>query len=143
LDRLVAAGRFGQKSGAGFYSYAAGPRGADDPALEAILAVCRIDGRDISQQEMTERLMFPMVLEASRCLQEKIVRDPADVDMAMLLGTGFPAFRGGLLRWADSVGLASLLEQLQRYANLGRRFEPTNLVRELAAKGQTFLRDAT
>src|SRR5205807_6027247 len=105
LDELVAANRLGQKSGAGFYSYAKGARGADDPILEAILEKCRTGRRDISPEEITDRLFLPMVVEASRVLMEGIVRDPGDVDMGLILGIGFPAFPGGLLRWADALGL--------------------------------------
>src|SRR5919197_3064230 len=105
LDELVKAGRLGQKSGAGFYSYAKGSRGADDPALEAILERCRTGRREVSQEEITDRLFLPMVVEASRVLMEGIVREPADVDMGLLLGIGFPAFHGGIPRWAATLGL--------------------------------------
>ncbi len=98
LDDLVAAGRLGQKSGAGFYSYAMGGRGADDPALTAILEKRRKGTRDIGMEEMTDRLFLPMLTEASRVLTEGIVREPGDVDMGLILGIGFPPFRGGILR---------------------------------------------
>src|SRR5262249_17129781 len=81
LEELVKAGPRGQKSGAGFYSYARGGRGADDPAFAAILERCRTAQRAISQEEITDRLFLPMLVEASLVLSEKIVRDPADVDM--------------------------------------------------------------
>jgi 3-hydroxyacyl-CoA dehydrogenase/enoyl-CoA hydratase/3-hydroxybutyryl-CoA epimerase/enoyl-CoA isomerase len=166
LDELVAAGRLGQKSGAGFYSYAKGSRGVDDPAFEAILKRCRTPSplplspegrgeeelpprpsgergrgegvRDIGPEEITERLFLPMLTEASRVLTEGIVRDPADVDMGLILGIGFPPFRGGLLRWADSLGLAKVLEMLRRYEKLGPRFQPTEQMRRLAAEGKGF-----
>ncbi|HZY86916.1 MAG TPA: 3-hydroxyacyl-CoA dehydrogenase NAD-binding domain-containing protein, partial [Gemmataceae bacterium] len=138
LDELVAAGRLGQKSGAGFYSYAKGPRGADDPALEAILARCRTGRREISKEEITDRLFLPMLTEASRVLTEGIVREPGDVDMGLILGIGFPPFRGGLLRWADEVGLANVLEKLKKYESLGPRFRPTEQMRKLAAEGKGF-----
>jgi 3-hydroxyacyl-CoA dehydrogenase/enoyl-CoA hydratase/3-hydroxybutyryl-CoA epimerase/3-hydroxyacyl-CoA dehydrogenase/enoyl-CoA hydratase/3-hydroxybutyryl-CoA epimerase/enoyl-CoA isomerase len=138
LEALVAAGRLGQKSGAGFYSYAKGGKGADDPALAAILDKCRTGRRDIGTEEMTERLFLPMVVEASRCLMERIVRDPGDVDMGLILGIGFPPFRGGILRWADTLGLAKLLEKLKKYAALGKRFEPTEQMKQLAAQGKGF-----
>src|SRR2546428_9514479 len=82
LDELVAAGRLGQKSGAGFYSYARGGRGADDPAFAAILEKCRTgQQREIGPEEITDRLVLPMLVEASRVLMESIVREPGDVDM--------------------------------------------------------------
>jgi len=136
LDELVKAGRLGQKSGAGFYSYAKGSRGTDDPAFAAILERCRTGNRDIDQEEITERLFLPMLVEASRVLTEGIVRDPADVDMGLILGIGFPPFRGGLLRWADSLGMDKVLEKLKRYESLGARFHPTEQMRQLAAAGK-------
>src|SRR5439155_18079003 len=125
LDELVAAKRMGQKSGAGFYSYTKGSRGVDDPAFAAILERCRSGRRDFSQEEITDRLFLPMLTEASRVLMERIVRDPGDVDMGLILGIGFAPFRGGLLRWADSLGLGKVLEKLKPYESLGPRFQPT------------------
>src|SRR5262249_35186676 len=138
LDELVKAGRLGQKSGAGFYRYAKGGRGADDPALDASLGRCRTGRREIGAEEITDRLFLPMVTEASRVLMERIVREPADVDVGLILGIGFPAFRGGLLRWADSLGLPALLERLKRYEALGPRFQPTEQMRQLAKERKGF-----
>lgn len=138
LDELVAAGRLGHKSGAGFYSYAKGSRGADDPAFQAILERVRTGRREITQEEITDRLFLPMIVEASRVLMEGIVREPADVDMGLILGIGFPPFRGGLLRWADSTGLSKVLSRLKQYEPLGARFLPTEQMRKLAAEGKGF-----
>jgi 3-hydroxyacyl-CoA dehydrogenase/enoyl-CoA hydratase/3-hydroxybutyryl-CoA epimerase/3-hydroxyacyl-CoA dehydrogenase/enoyl-CoA hydratase/3-hydroxybutyryl-CoA epimerase/enoyl-CoA isomerase len=138
LDELVAAGRLGQKTGAGFYSYAKGSRGADDPALEALLGRLRSGRREVGREEMTDRLFLPMLVEASRVLAEGVVREPADVDMGLILGIGFPAWRGGILRWADTLGLPAVLERLRRYEPLGPRFRPTEPMRALAAEGKGF-----
>jgi len=138
LDELVAAGRLGQKSGAGFYSYAKGPKGADDPALAALLERVRKGRREFSQEEITDRLFLPMLVEASRVLMEGIVREPGDVDMGLILGIGFPAFRGGILRWADTLGMKAVLEKLKLYEPLGPRFVPTEQMRRLAAEGKGF-----
>jgi 3-hydroxyacyl-CoA dehydrogenase/enoyl-CoA hydratase/3-hydroxybutyryl-CoA epimerase/3-hydroxyacyl-CoA dehydrogenase/enoyl-CoA hydratase/3-hydroxybutyryl-CoA epimerase/enoyl-CoA isomerase len=138
LDELVAAGRHGQKSGAGFYSYARGSRGADDPALAAVLEKCRTGRRQVGAEEITDRLFLPMLTEASRVLTEGIVREPGDVDMGLILGIGFPPFRGGILRWADDQGLAKVLERLKKYEHLGPRFRPTEQMRRLAAEGRGF-----
>lgn len=138
LDELVAAGRLGKKSGAGFYSYAAGTQGGEDPAFEAILTRCRTDRREVAAEELTDRLFLVMVVEASRVLAEDIVRGPGDVDTGMTLGTGFPSARGGLLRWADSVGMPEILRRLSRYEKLGRRFEPTEQMKRLAREGKGF-----
>jgi 3-hydroxyacyl-CoA dehydrogenase/enoyl-CoA hydratase/3-hydroxybutyryl-CoA epimerase/enoyl-CoA isomerase len=138
LDELVAAKRFGQKSGAGFYSYAKGPRGIDDPALTPFLEKVRKGNRELSGEEMTDRLFLPMLTEASRLLEEGIVRDPADVDMGLILGIGFPPFRGGILRWADDLGLPAVVEKLKKYESLGKRFSPTEQIRRLAAERKGF-----
>jgi 3-hydroxyacyl-CoA dehydrogenase/enoyl-CoA hydratase/3-hydroxybutyryl-CoA epimerase/3-hydroxyacyl-CoA dehydrogenase/enoyl-CoA hydratase/3-hydroxybutyryl-CoA epimerase/enoyl-CoA isomerase len=138
VDELVAAGRLGQKSGAGFYSYARGTRGADDPALEGFLAKVRKGRREIGQEEIADRLFLPMLTEASRVLTEGVVREPGDVDMGLILGIGFPSFRGGLLRWADEAGLPAVLEKLKKYEHLGPRFRPTEQLRRLAAEGKGF-----
>src|SRR5262249_22552884 len=138
LDELVAAGRRGQKSGAGFYNYAKGSKGADDPALEALLKRVRTGSREVGQEEITDRLFLPMLVEASRVLMEGIVREPGDVDMGLILGIGFPPYRGGILRWADSLGLGKVLEKLKRYEALGPRFQPTAQVRRVASEGKRF-----
>jgi 3-hydroxyacyl-CoA dehydrogenase/enoyl-CoA hydratase/3-hydroxybutyryl-CoA epimerase/enoyl-CoA isomerase len=140
LDELVAAGRLGQKSGAGFYSYAKGTRGSDDPALEPILAKCRrsTGKSDMGLDEITDRLFLPMLTEATRILAEGVVRDPGDVDMGLILGIGFPPFRGGILRWADEMGGSAVMERLRRYESLGPRYQPTQLLQELAASNKGF-----
>jgi 3-hydroxyacyl-CoA dehydrogenase/enoyl-CoA hydratase/3-hydroxybutyryl-CoA epimerase/enoyl-CoA isomerase len=138
IAELVQAGRLGQKSGSGFYAYPKGPKGVDDPALNAVLAKVRKAPRVVSPEEITDRLFLPMLTEASRVLTEGVVREPADVDMGLILGIGFPAFRGGLLRWADSEGLPKLVARLEKCAALGKRFEPTEQLRQLAAQGKGF-----
>jgi 3-hydroxyacyl-CoA dehydrogenase/enoyl-CoA hydratase/3-hydroxybutyryl-CoA epimerase/3-hydroxyacyl-CoA dehydrogenase/enoyl-CoA hydratase/3-hydroxybutyryl-CoA epimerase/enoyl-CoA isomerase len=141
LDDLVAAGRLGQKSGAGFYGYAKGSKGADDPAFAAILERCRTGHREIGLEEIAGRLFLPMLTEASRVLEERIVREPGDVDMGLILGIGFPAFRGGLLRWADSLGPNKVLEKLRQYEKLGSRFQPTDQLRQMAKEDKRFYPD--
>jgi 3-hydroxyacyl-CoA dehydrogenase/enoyl-CoA hydratase/3-hydroxybutyryl-CoA epimerase/3-hydroxyacyl-CoA dehydrogenase/enoyl-CoA hydratase/3-hydroxybutyryl-CoA epimerase/enoyl-CoA isomerase len=140
LDELVAMKRLGQKTGAGFYSYARGGRGADDPVLTALLEKHRRPGgrADLSPEEITERLFLPMLTEASRVLSEGVVREPGDVDMGLILGIGFPPFRGGILRWADEMGLPAVLQKLARYEKLGPRYAPTEAMRQMAAEGKGF-----
>jgi 3-hydroxyacyl-CoA dehydrogenase/enoyl-CoA hydratase/3-hydroxybutyryl-CoA epimerase/3-hydroxyacyl-CoA dehydrogenase/enoyl-CoA hydratase/3-hydroxybutyryl-CoA epimerase/enoyl-CoA isomerase len=138
LAALVKAGRLGQKSGAGFYSYTKGSRGVDDPAFAAILEKCRNARREIGVEEVRDRLFLPMVIEASLVLSEGIVRDPADVDMGLILGIGFPPQHGGLLRWADTVGIKNVLARLTKYQSLGKRFQPTEQMTALAASGKGF-----
>lgn len=138
LADLVAAGRLGQKSGAGFYAYAKGSRGTDDPALEPFVARSRTGQATLSKDELSDRLFLPMLVEASRVLMEAIVRDPADVDLGLILGIGFPTFRGGLLRWADAVGLDEIVRRLGRYEKFGLRYQPTEQMRQLAQQKKGF-----
>jgi 3-hydroxyacyl-CoA dehydrogenase/enoyl-CoA hydratase/3-hydroxybutyryl-CoA epimerase/3-hydroxyacyl-CoA dehydrogenase/enoyl-CoA hydratase/3-hydroxybutyryl-CoA epimerase/enoyl-CoA isomerase len=138
LEELVKAGRLGQKSGAGFYGYAKSKRGADDPFLAELLARLGARPREFSQEELQDRLFLPMLTEASRVVSEGIVREPADVDMGLILGIGFPPWRGGLLRWADSLGLPAVVERLKKYEALGPRFAPTEQMKKLAAERRGF-----
>jgi 3-hydroxyacyl-CoA dehydrogenase/enoyl-CoA hydratase/3-hydroxybutyryl-CoA epimerase/3-hydroxyacyl-CoA dehydrogenase/enoyl-CoA hydratase/3-hydroxybutyryl-CoA epimerase/enoyl-CoA isomerase len=140
LDELVGAGRLGQKSGAGFYSYARSSRGADDPALAEFLSKCKrpVGNPEMKIDEIQDRLFLPMLTEATRVLAEGIVREAGDVDMGLILGIGFPSFRGGILRWADTMGMTSLQDRLKKYEPLGARFQPTELMRKLAVEGRGF-----
>ncbi|HEX8199415.1 MAG TPA: 3-hydroxyacyl-CoA dehydrogenase NAD-binding domain-containing protein, partial [Isosphaeraceae bacterium] len=126
LDDLVQAGRLGQKTGAGFRRYA-GKKGKPepDPAFESFLQAHRTGTRSFTDEELTDRLFLTMLLEATRVLEEGIVREPADVDLGLILGTGFPPWRGGLLRWCDAEGAGKMLARLENYRALGQRFEPT------------------
>ena len=92
----------------------------------------------MDEAEITDRLFLPMLLEATRVLEEGIVREPGDVDMGLILGIGFPPFRGGILRWADTIGAAAIVEKLAKYAPLGKRYEPTESLLKLAKDGGTF-----
>ena len=83
-------------------------------------------------------MFLAMLLEATRTVEEGIVRDPADADMGLILGIGFPPFKGGILRWADSSGAAKVVEMLGKYGKLGKRFEPTESLKKLAATNGRF-----
>jgi 3-hydroxyacyl-CoA dehydrogenase/enoyl-CoA hydratase/3-hydroxybutyryl-CoA epimerase/3-hydroxyacyl-CoA dehydrogenase/enoyl-CoA hydratase/3-hydroxybutyryl-CoA epimerase/enoyl-CoA isomerase len=109
-----------------------------NPAALAIIAKHTKGTRPLEPEEITDRLFLPMLLEATRVLEEGIVREPGDVDMGLILGIGFPPFRGGILRWCDSLGAAAIVEKLGKYAHLGKRFEPTESLLRLAKTGETF-----
>jgi 3-hydroxyacyl-CoA dehydrogenase len=79
-----------------------------------------------------------MLLEATRVLQERVVLDPRDVDLGLIFGIGFPAVKGGLLYWADSLGIDHIMELLQSLEHLGPRFAPTPLLQQMAETGSTF-----
>lgn len=142
LATMVQAGRLGQKSGAGFYSYRAkADRGQPDPALAPLLAPHARTPSQWTEDQVTARLFLPMVLEATRVLEEKKVRDPRDVDLGLIYGIGFPPFRGGLLYWADTVGAAAIVERLKPFEALGARYAATPMLLELARNGATFYRN--
>lgn len=137
LVAMVKAGRLGCKSGAGFFSYpaAAAPDAAAQPPDEAvrqIIAQWARPSQEHSAHSITVRLMLPMLLEATRVLQEGKVRDPRDIDLAALFGLGFPAFRGGLFWWADTLGAARIIEMLRPLGRLGLRAKPTPILQDLA-----------
>jgi 3-hydroxyacyl-CoA dehydrogenase/enoyl-CoA hydratase/3-hydroxybutyryl-CoA epimerase/3-hydroxyacyl-CoA dehydrogenase/enoyl-CoA hydratase/3-hydroxybutyryl-CoA epimerase/enoyl-CoA isomerase len=139
LGDLVKAGRLGKKSGAGFRKFV-GKKGtpAADPEFTPILERNRISSRKVSDEEVEDRLLLAMLLEAVRVLEEKIVREPMHVDMGLILGIGFPPFRGGLLKWCDNVGAAKILERVKKYSHLGKRFEPTEQFVAMAQSGAKF-----
>jgi 3-hydroxyacyl-CoA dehydrogenase/enoyl-CoA hydratase/3-hydroxybutyryl-CoA epimerase/3-hydroxyacyl-CoA dehydrogenase/enoyl-CoA hydratase/3-hydroxybutyryl-CoA epimerase/enoyl-CoA isomerase len=143
LPALVKRGRLGRKRGAGFFIYAgADACGAPDPGLQPILAPYIRDCRKPQRDEISSRLFLPMVLEASRSLQEGVVRDPRDVDAGVIYGLGFPPSKGGLLFWADCVGAARIVEMLKPFERLGKRAQPTPLLLEMAGSGAKFYPDA-
>ena len=138
LDDLVKAGRLGQKTGAGFRKYDAKGKASADPAFDAILAPHKTGDHVPTDEEITDRLFLAMLLEATRALEEGIVREPSDVDMGLLYGIGFPPFKGGILRWADTLGADAILAKLARYSPLGKRFEPTESLTKMAAEKGRF-----
>jgi 3-hydroxyacyl-CoA dehydrogenase/enoyl-CoA hydratase/3-hydroxybutyryl-CoA epimerase len=140
--KVVAAGRLGKKNGKGLYEWdASGRKKTLNPEIYGILGVTPSKGK-VSREEIVDRCILPMINEASRCLDEKIVESAAEVDLGMIMGTGFPPFRGGLLRYADSVGAKTIVEKLRRYqARHGARYEPAPALLQMAERGSTFHAD--
>ncbi len=139
VGALIKAGRKGQKTGAGFFKYPNGQeRGEHDPKVLEIIAPYMRPPQKFTAEQITARLFLPMLLEATRVLEEKLVRDPRDVDLALIYGIGFPPFKGGLLFWADTIGLDKLLEMLKPLEPLGARMQPTELLFEMAKSGRPF-----
>jgi 3-hydroxyacyl-CoA dehydrogenase/enoyl-CoA hydratase/3-hydroxybutyryl-CoA epimerase/enoyl-CoA isomerase len=94
--------------------------------------------RKFSPDELKDRLFLPMLVEATRVLEDKIVSDVRDVDLGLIMGIGFPPFRGGLFFWADQVGVVKIVEKLKQYAVLGKRFETTPMLSDLASRNGRF-----
>lgn len=143
LDVMFDAKRYGQKNGIGFYKYETDPKGKPKklvvPETYELIAQVQPNGqKDFSDEEIIERLMFPMIIETARCLEEKIVETANEADMGLILGVGFPPHLGGALKYADSIGLANLVEKCKKYESLGKLYEPTATMKAMAAAGQRY-----
>ena len=142
IEKMFAAQRFGQKNGKGFYAWEPQKKGAPkkvvDPYTEELLKAHASASPEVSDAQIVERMMLPMLLECSRCLEDGIVATPTEVDIALVYGLGFPPFRGGIFRWADATGAPALLAAAERNAALGALYAPTKQLRDLAAAGKGF-----
>ncbi|MEH5099800.1 fatty acid oxidation complex subunit alpha FadB [Atlantibacter hermannii] len=123
IDALFEAGRYGQKNGLGFWRYKEDskgkPRKERDETVESLLADVSQPKREFSDEEIIARMMIPMVNEVVRCLEEGVIASPAEADMALVYGLGFPPFHGGAFRWLDTLGSAKYLDMAQQYEHLG------------------------
>lgn len=134
VDEMVEKKWLGRKSGRGFYLYEKG-KCVFNPQL-AVLPI----KRRTNHEEIIDRCVLLMVNEAARCLEERVVREAADVDISMILGAGWPAFRGGLLCYADTGGIGGVIDRLKKWRDRTRsaRFEPAPLLVDLARRGSRF-----
>lgn len=140
LMKLEQSDRMGKKNFKGFYKYSSdGKKGEADATVYAELGL-PTPTNTISDEDLIGRAMFNMVNEAALVLlEEHIVETPEDVDLGMIMGTGFPPFRGGLLRYADSVGTEKIVDTLELYAKkYGHRFKPSNPLRNMAKTQRAF-----
>ncbi|SET48135.1 3-hydroxyacyl-CoA dehydrogenase [Marinobacter segnicrescens] len=146
-DRLCEMGRYGQKTGSGFYKYEPGNRKAlHDPEVDKVVDECRaemgITPRKISNQEIVQRCVYALVNEGARLLEEGIAQRASDIDMVYLTGYGFPVFRGGPMHYAEQVGLANVVRDMEPFAenpNLQPGFwEPAPLLVKCAQEGKGF-----
>ncbi|MFL5371091.1 MAG: 3-hydroxyacyl-CoA dehydrogenase NAD-binding domain-containing protein [Myxococcales bacterium] len=146
-DRICELGRYGQKTGAGWYRYETGKRDAiPDRAVEDIVAARRkelgIEPRRISADEIVERCVFALVNEGAKILAEGIAQRASDIDVVYLTGYGFPPFRGGPMFYADTVGLYNVVRSMNRFAANPHAdpafWKPAKLLASLAAEGKTF-----
>jgi len=146
-DRLCEMGRFGQKTGAGWYRYEPGRRDAlPDPAVDKLVDDYRkekgITPRKIDDAEIVERCVYALVNEGARILEEGIAARASDIDMVYLTGYGFPVHRGGPMLYADMQGLYNVVRTLHRFAANPHGdpsfWKPAPLLEKLAAEGKTF-----
>jgi 3-hydroxyacyl-CoA dehydrogenase/enoyl-CoA hydratase/3-hydroxybutyryl-CoA epimerase/enoyl-CoA isomerase len=138
---LLNESRLGQKSQMGFYHYPINERGRLVKQADPLVTACfdHLFGKalEFSQEEIVARVMTPMAMEMVRCLEEGIVESPAEADMALIYGVGFPRFRGGICRWMDEIGLQTLCDLGDKYRHISPLYEPTDGLRAKAARGES------
>lgn len=141
MDALLASGALGQKNGRGFYEYTVDASGRRSkrpaPAARALIAGRVAQTAEVSDEEIVDRLMIPLCLEAVRCLEDGIVETPEEIDMGLLLGIGFPRFRGGALRYIDTLGLDAFARKAEAHARQGALYRLTDdfRTRQQAGRG--------
>jgi 3-hydroxyacyl-CoA dehydrogenase/enoyl-CoA hydratase/3-hydroxybutyryl-CoA epimerase/enoyl-CoA isomerase len=134
--------RYGQKNEIGFYKYELDKKGrqkkvADEKTYELLTEVTA-ERKEFSEEDIINRLMIPMCLETVRCFEENIVSSVTDADMALIMGLGFPPFRGGVFRYIDSIGVKAFVELCDQYKELGAAYEATDKLRDMAETGEKF-----
>lgn len=146
-DRLCEAGRFGQKTGAGWYDYRKGDRTAyPSPIVAALIDIARQEAgkplRKLDEREIVDRLVYALVNEGARILEEKIAQRASDIDIVYLMGYGFPVWRGGPMQYADSQTLYEVARRMRGFAAQAggdaEFWRPASLIEQLAAEGRSF-----
>ncbi|MCV6612258.1 MAG: fatty acid oxidation complex subunit alpha FadB [Amphritea sp.] len=142
IDRMFSLERFGQKNSQGFYRYELDRKGKPkklvDEAVPGLLADVVGDSREFNDIEIIERMMIPLCIETVRCLEEGIVASPAEADMALIYGIGFPPFRGGVFHYLDDMGMAEFCAMASKYADLGPLYQPTEQMLAMAENGSKY-----
>ena len=143
LDVMYEAKRYGQKNGIGFFKYEEDKKGKPkkvvDPQTYELIGSVQPNGKkEFSEEDIVDRLMLPMIIETVRCLDDGIVESAAEADMGLIYGVGFPPFRGGALKYADTIGMKAILEKCAKYASLGKLYEPTASMKKMAADGSLY-----
>ncbi|GJM13138.1 MAG: fatty acid oxidation complex subunit alpha [Pseudohongiella sp.] len=142
IEKLFEQKALGQKSGSGFYRYEPDKKGKPkklpNPDTEQLASSMATASKDFEDQEIVERMMLTLCMETIRCLEDGIVNTAIEADMGLVLGIGFPPFRGGALRYVDSLGLSQFCAIADKYADLGELYHPTDELRAMAAANKTF-----
>lgn len=142
VTKMFAENRFGQKNGAGFYTYEKDKKGRPqklvDDAMVASLAELNSNPEEMSDEAIIDHMMIPLCLEVARCLEENIVASPAEADLALIYGLGFPPFIGGACKYMDSIGIAAFCERADALADFSPLFSVPESMRAMAAAGETF-----
>ena len=136
-DTIVKTGRLGKKNNKGFYLYENGKQTVIDEKIVEVCANRSAKSVNLTDAELVQRMIYPMINEAALALAEGVVKTPGEVDLGMIMGTGFPPFRGGLLRFADSETAKKVADSLERFsqAGCGARTKPNQALLDVARKG--------
>ncbi len=142
VDVLFDNQRFGQKNQLGFYRYSEDskgkPRKETDDQVDKLLAENGAQKAEFTQEDIIARMMIPMINEVARCLEERIIASPAEADMALVYGIGFPPFHGGVFRYLDTLGSAAYLKMTEQYAHLGALYKAPEGLRDKAKTNDTY-----
>jgi 3-hydroxyacyl-CoA dehydrogenase/enoyl-CoA hydratase/3-hydroxybutyryl-CoA epimerase/enoyl-CoA isomerase len=142
IDKLFEQKNLGQKSGSGFYLYENDKRGKPkklpNPETEKLVASMASASKEFEDEEIVQRMMVALCMETIRCLEDGIVSTAIEADMGLVLGIGFPPFRGGALRYVDSLGLTDFCAMADKYADLGELYHPTQKLRDMASASEKF-----
>ncbi|ADZ92121.1 fatty acid oxidation complex subunit alpha FadB [Marinomonas mediterranea] len=145
IDKLFEVERFGQKNEKGFYRYEQDRKGKPkkiyDPEITTLLAET-VDAAgtngELSDEDIIARMMIPLCIETVRCVEEGIVSSPAEADMGLIYGIGFPPYLGGALHYLDQMGLKAFCDLADKYSHLGKLYQPTARMREMADNNETY-----
>ncbi|WP_339800890.1 fatty acid oxidation complex subunit alpha FadB [uncultured Marinobacter sp.] len=142
IDVMYENNRYGQKNGKGFYAYEEDRKGkqkkvVDEESYKLLKPIVKSQN-DFSEEDIIARMMIPLCMETVRCLEDGIVESPADADMGLIYGIGFPPFRGGALRYIDDMGVDKFIELADKFADLGALYHPTEKLRAMAKNGKKF-----
>jgi 3-hydroxyacyl-CoA dehydrogenase len=145
IERVYETGCYGRKTGAGWYDYSSGkpvPNPKVMSVVEAYLKENKVSPKQMSHQEVVDLMLANAINEAAYMIQEDICDRPQDMDLAMIYGTGFPPYRGGILRYADTWGIKNVYQKLTELEKkYGVRFRPAKLIADMAKSGKTFYKD--
>jgi 3-hydroxyacyl-CoA dehydrogenase/enoyl-CoA hydratase/3-hydroxybutyryl-CoA epimerase/enoyl-CoA isomerase len=144
VSTLYANQRLGQKNAKGFYDYGKDKRCRPTKVATAdaytLFAITCADKKEFSSEDIIARLMIPMVNEVVRCLEEGVVDTAAEADMGLIYGIGFPPFRGGAIRYLETLGLDNFIAMADKYAHLGEIYQVTDGLREMATSGKSYFK---
>ena len=142
IDKLFEVERFGQKNQKGFYRYENDRKGKPkkiyDEEIHTILAPTVTSTTELTEDDIIARMMIPLCIETVRCVEEGIVGSPAEADMGLIYGIGFPPYLGGALHYLDQMGLQAFCDLADRYSHLGKLYEPTANMRAMAQNNATY-----